>query len=357
MWRPQGFFQATGSVDNLAWSSGELVGHFEDPSFYFDFSFVNPNFTSASDTTQMPTLLWQAPDLPVIWPAWWDGSGEALSAGWANFDDGEVRPGFGANIGGSIEIAGSAKRAAAQGFGRGGGAQPSTAAKRAVSAGFSSAGGVSFDLLGKAGVFTGISASGGSVLALGQKQSTAVVFSAASKGGGSQASVIARFITGMARITTGGRQSGALAKIAALLGRIAGGGADRALTGRISLSTVILAAGGQVSVTGSKRTGFGAASIGGAAETAAGLKVSIGAAKSAGGGGQIVDLRLPGTPDVVLIAGRWIVAAAITGVVPGAVTVAALKDALALSGKSAPVITLDGKPARSAEIEGTRKRT
>ena len=172
-----------------------------------------------------------------------------------------------------------------------------SALRRALAAGFNQSGGAELGSSAKRTAAAGFSSGGGNVLGLGQKQSNAVVFSAALKGGGSQISATARFSAASAQIAGGSRQTGLLAKIAALL------------------------------------------------------------ARSAGGGVQIVDLGLPGTPDVVLIAGRWIVAAAITGVVPGAVTVAALKDALPLAGKSAPVIALDGKPSRSAEIEGTRKRT
>ncbi|MFA5989691.1 MAG: hypothetical protein WC803_08810 [Sphingomonas sp.] len=165
----------------------------------------------------------------------------------------------------------------------------------------------------------------------------AVAFSAVSFGGSGQRAAANRYAIGSARIAIGGRHAGVMAKIGALIAQIAVRGEVRALSIRTSPAITRQSSGGQ--------------------SAAAGLKVAIGATSNAGGAFQIMRLAPASLPDVVSIAGLWIMEQAIRGVVAGTVTIAATTEATGLGGQFGEAVPLDGRAGHTVAIGGTRKRT
>jgi hypothetical protein len=354
VWLPQGFFQSTGSVDDLNWSSGELVGHYDDPSCYLNLNFNLPNFIAASDTSQILTGLCLAPAPAEIWPGWWNGATEALSTYWANFDDGEVRGFGGVNAGGGQAIGFSAKQTTGGGATLGGGSPFAVASIRVSFAGAATGGGSPAAIFLKRGAGIGIAAGGGSPFTLFSKSIGAVTFTAIVGGAGGIAASAVKRATAQTNNRGGGSSVAAGMKRATFGAFDAAGGFTRAVLVKRATGLSLVASGGLELSVSIRRAMSSAGVIGAGSPAATFAKRIAGAAVVSGGGFILSRTGVFAIADIAVVAGLWLRSIGIEGVIAGGVTIAGMFDVKpasgglidqpeAIDGVMNPIVRIDGR--------------
>jgi hypothetical protein len=88
-----------------------------------------------------------------------------------------------------------------------------------------------------------------------------------------------------------------------------------------------------------------------------GVKIIVGSAQTASGVSTVALLAPPSLSDIILIAGRWLIATPLKGIVVSQVAISGADEGQELSAFHSGDVTLGGSANSSASITGRRKRS
>lgn len=296
-------------------------------------------------------------------------------------DDGQNASGSivtisGVATGGASNAAAFIKRGAGQGTATGATGNAGTSSKRISGAGTTAAAGsvssISFRRLpASATVATGgqttaqsakrvPSASGSSgagfLIALSSKVTGATAIAGRSAGGSFVIATGVRRVLSTSVVRSGGATQQTSTKRATTAGTSQGASRTGAQGSKRAASFAVSFAAGRTTSLSARFSNFAAKVATGTATTSQSVKRVAGSGKVTGGGGVLISFTPPPLPDVVNIAGRWLVSVGITGVVPGDVVVAGQREDIELNATLDDAAEITGRDSSPVLIKGTRKQ-
>lgn len=282
------------------------------------------------------------------------GTGTGAGSNAATFTKNST--GSGTARGGSSNLGTAQKRVTGSGAIAAAGAVSSVVFRRVPALAAVATGGQTTAQAPKRTTSVGVLSGAGSLIALAAKVTGATAIAGTSAGGGFLIATGVRRALSTSVVRSGSASQHSLTKRATTAGSSQGASRTVAQGSKRAAGSAISFAAGRTTSLSARFSNFAAKVTTGTATASQSVKRVTGSGKIAGGSSILISFTPPPLPDVVNIAGRWLVSVGITGVVPGDVVVAGQREDIELNATLDDAAEITGRDSSPVLIKGTRKQ-
>lgn len=284
------------------------------------------------------------------------GTGTGTGAGSNAATSTKNSTGSGTARGGSSNLGTGLKRVTGSGTNAAAGSVSSIGFRRLPASAAVATGGQTTAQAPKRTTSVGVLSGAGFLIALSSKVTGATAIAGRSAGGSFVIATGVRRVLSTSVVRSGGATQQTSTKRATTAGTSQGASRTGAQGSKRAVSFAVSFAAGRTTSLSARFSNFAAKVATGAATTSQSVKRVAGSGNVTGGGGVLISFTPPPLPDVVNIAGRWLVSVGITGVVPGDVVVAGQREDIELNATLDDAAEITGRDSSPVLIKGTRKQ-